>query len=253
MINLNTTRENDDLLISAFQKIDHSSAISDFQKMGIPQTGRMLFVSAIKCGFIKTGILDLAESENLYGVNILFRSQIEHVLKAQYIFTKYLEDKDDQTAIDFFESYHCKETYDFARSCKVVADIFDIDAALPEAANLTVDEATAKAKSKQFEYRSIIRFLRNRIEKENPPEFLKRIIPAYSELSGFVHGGPSSGESMLSAGSNDESRNEELLEKSNLACMMQGSMISWMLLLLYQSDTSYGPIYNEIRESLSCF
>lgn len=64
--------ELDDKLFEIFQ--ENLPSIAEFNNSSIiPKTGNVLLLFITKTNFIKEGIFELYESENLYGITILFR------------------------------------------------------------------------------------------------------------------------------------------------------------------------------------
>ncbi len=91
----------DDALFEILKEVSISSALQCFQRNGFPKIGQVMTSFVAKTNFLKTAIFDLCESDNLYAVNIVFRSLIEHILKAQYVFMKWAEDKSDDVGENY--------------------------------------------------------------------------------------------------------------------------------------------------------
>src|ERR1019366_2479352 len=172
-----------------------------FTKQGpIPKTFRVFLSFIASTEFIKNGILDLAETENVYAAKILFRALIEHLLRFQYVWFRVCEEKSDAAAEDYLKHGLFKEALQIARSWKRVAKILGRDSRLTaheavrevirgaaDYSNREIDEQAS-----QFEYTKIIEYIFEKMKPGGVEEipFLLRIIPNYGDLSCFVHGAP---------------------------------------------------------------
>jgi len=70
--------------------------------------------------FIKEGIIELAYTDNTYSLNILLRSLIEQYLKFQFIWMKFIENKDDTIGVGYWEFYSFSEDVNYAKAWKKV-------------------------------------------------------------------------------------------------------------------------------------
>lgn len=117
--------------------------------------------------FIKEGIVELAQSDNTFSLNILFRSLIEQFLKFQYIWMKFLEDKSDSIGDDYWNYYSYSEDVDYAKAWTKVYAILDhipekdpievIKEANPNFGSLS--NSLLKQKVSQFNYRNVAEFI----------------------------------------------------------------------------------------------
>jgi hypothetical protein len=261
MIDLSPVYRQDDILFGVIQEIQPDVALDCFKKNGLPQTGLAMTTFAAKSGFLKTAIFDLCEADNLYGTNIIFRSLIEHILKAQYIFMKWVEDQTDQVGFDYWEWYEASEVYDHIKSWEAVSILFNngkksekpekiLHELRPSFAGKPIKEI--KAVSAQFNYRNIIEYINNELKKGSKSGsflFLENIIPSYSELSGFVHGGPSSDKlSMFFA--DEEKRHQELFHRAELSVALVGSVVRWLTLMLVNFDKSFQEHFDKLNKAL---
>ncbi len=222
----------------------------------IPNTANTMLLFITKTNFIKEGIFELYESQNLYSMNILFRSLIEHFLRFQYIFFRLGIDKNDSAGEDYLKFCSYSENVDTGKAWKDVARILDNDPGLdpfeilieitPDLKNYTKQDIIEKIN--QFRYKNIIRFIDNKLNKEkkySDNSFLLKIIPLYSELSSFVHGGPSSDHLMMENFSEDI-RSKELLRIVSLAFSMTASVKLFSFLMYHQYDKRFGQAYLKI-------
>jgi hypothetical protein len=161
---------------------------------GTPVETTAVVLSSLVNGLVslKSGILDLAEDGNIYGAFVLFRVFLEHVLKTNAIFMKAVTDHSEE----FAEQYlllRVKEAYDYLRACEQAGIPIGgdrksvLDQWIPEAQAMSANKV--KDLDSPFRYRTLIATIRDLIGSTSP-DFLSKVIPNYSELSGFVHGGP---------------------------------------------------------------
>lgn len=260
MVDLTQVYKKDDVLFAAMESIPLQKAIDCFKENGTPKTGLVMIQFMAKCNFLKTAIFDLCEVGNIYAVKIIFRTLIEHALKAQYIFMNWAENKNDLTAENYMKWYEASETYDFMKSVEATAKIFShqnkqfqLDSNLfdlPQYKEKSIREI--KDIAAQFNYRNILKYINEKIFKNKElKEFeqLLKIIPAYAELSGYVHGGPTADKDMQKY-SNEEERDKVLLEIANLAVLEAGSTAGFLALGLTSIDRSYGELFTKISTAM---
>lgn len=225
-------------------------------KSEYPFTGKALVMLVTKSNFIKNSIFDVCENEDLYSANILYRSLIEHFLRHQYLFLNYAKRKNDDIGIDYYNYCDMGENLDFLKSIKSTNKIFD-----PEHPDINTWEEISKLdkrfskispkelkeKSEQFRYRNIIKFLSSTLSLKD--SMLNKIIPLYSELSSFVHGGPY-GENMLFAhGVNEKDRIEKLKNICEMTFEISKGIKLYTYLFAVQINQKYGIFYNQINEA----
>ena len=147
---------------------------------------------------LKNGIMDLSESNNIYSIKALYRIYLEHWLKGTYIWTRYTKEKNDDVGIEYSRLGRIGEYLKYGKSIKQISIILDA-----ETKNLDVWDILCKYDKeliklskqdildniKKFEYKSIAKYI---VDNKSPgADWFSVIIPEYSELSSFVHGGPS--------------------------------------------------------------
>jgi len=261
MPNLSEIFEKDDALFEILQEISITNALQCFQKNDLPKTGQAMTTFVIKTNFLKTAIFDLCESDNLYATNIVFRSLIEHVLKAQYIFMKWAEDKNDDVGENYLKWYDASETYDYLKSWEAVSKLVNngkskavpekiLYETKPEFSEKSIKEI--KEIASQFKYRSIIKYMNEKIpnHSKSPEEsFLLKIIPSYAELSGYVHGGPSADKELMTCTCEKE-REVNLIEIADMTVHLVGSINSYLLIMLMNFDRSFEPLFKKLKKAL---
>ena len=228
-------------------------------KEPIPKTCSVFLSFIASTEFIKNGILDHAEAENVYAAKILFRSLIEHDLRFQYIWFRASEEKSDAAAEDYLKHGMFKESLQIARSWKRVAKILGRDSCLTAHDALrSVIKATAAYSNKeideqssQFEYARIIEYIFKKLKwrKNGDVPFLLKILPSYSDLSCFVHGSPGAMNIMGSLQAKEELA-ADLLNTAALAFQTAGSVKLFSLLTFCQYDKRFRSPYLKVDKLL---
>jgi hypothetical protein len=151
---------------------------------------------------IRAGIFEVAKIDEYYSLNILFRSLIEHFVKAQYIWMKTIENKNDEIGIDYWLFGRDQENIDYVKSLQQSYSLVGINPeispveTLKEMGVISKNKSSSQIlkKSEQFKYKKMTHYIANKLKsKENGvAPILSSIFPRYSELSSCVHGGPDS-------------------------------------------------------------
>lgn len=148
---------------------------------------------------LKLGIIRLAQSENLYGTSVLYRSVIEHFVRFQYLFFRWVEERSDEPGreYDLFsklsESLATADAVILSERLKgheIAAEPLEILKQRGEAPE-GVSKRQIQAITARWKYRNIIRYItdnQNAASLRGSP-LLAHMIPIYAELSSFVHGG----------------------------------------------------------------
>ena len=130
----------------------------------IPKTATTLLAFITKTNFIKDGIFELYQTQNIYSINILFRSLVEHFLRFEYVFFRLGLEKNDSVGEDYLKFCSLSESIDTGKAWKDVAKILDKDPNLDPYEVLKSINDDFKAfskqhiidKSSQFRYKNII-------------------------------------------------------------------------------------------------
>lgn len=142
---------------------------------------------------LKDGMLATAETGNLYSTNVLFRSFLEHMLKVMAVFLEGVKGGNEGFAEQFIrvrlvEAKEYLKAYDAAGLDMAERPPTGLEPFFEEGQKLSNKEA--EDIGKPFKYKALIKTITDHIGVAKP-NILSKIIPNYSELSGFVHGGPS--------------------------------------------------------------
>jgi hypothetical protein len=222
------------------------------------KTVSMFLWSIAKTNFLKDGIFDLCETDNIYGANVLYRSLIEHYLRFLYVWCRFLKERTDDAANEYLTFCSWDEALKYGKSLQDVErimgrapleDPYDtIRRIHAEFAQYSAKEIRARAK--QFSFSKIMEFLGKRwlavdALNEPLPDFLLKLIPLYSELCSFVHGGPDA-DSEITALGNPTKRANENVRVAEQSWRLAGGVKLLSLIVLYQSDKKFGPPYLKI-------
>ena len=191
--------EADDLFFSVLES-GGATMFSTAGKTAFPKTYRAMFGFCAKTNALKTAMFDMIESNNPYAFKTLFRCYCDHYLKFTYLFVRFVLEKSDEVGREYFSFCGAIETRDYLKSIMAAEAIFGnqisgdvkgaIEAVYPDAATLSMKEL--QVASAKFRYREILRFLSAQAPDllNSSTPFLASIVPAYAEMSSFVHGGP---------------------------------------------------------------
>lgn len=171
------------------------------QTIEYPKTGNLILLFITRSNFIKEGIWDLYKAQNHYSMNILLRSMMEHYLRFIYLFIRFNTEKDDSAASEYIKFFALSEDVSIGKAWEEVRN-FKSDRqkhdpfALFREINKNYQKYTPlviSEKSAQFKDKFLLKFIgkyinTNKSNKHN--SLIKKIIPLFSELSSFVHGGP---------------------------------------------------------------
>jgi hypothetical protein len=143
------------------------------------------------------------EQKNFTSWAIIFRSFIEYYLKFFYLVTKSVSLKSDMVGNNYLEVCAVQEKFEYIKGKKAAEDIqarryklysfedyykeYDVPKQIKNRKHL--DEIV-----KEFEYKKIVSYLHKHFmndKQDKASEFISKLIPQYSLLSSFVHGGPS--------------------------------------------------------------
>jgi len=226
----------------------------------LPKTSGVFLSFVASTEFIKDGILDLAETENVYASKILFRSLIEHFLRFHYLWFRVLAEKSDAAAEEYLKQGSIKEALQVGRSWKRVAKNLGRDSGVTlhdalrdvlkeEIAGLSNKEIDQQAS--QFEYARMIEYIFEKVKWSNDEDipFVLKFIPNYSDLSCFVHGAPGA----MSIMRNLEGQGQlttDLINMAELAFDMAGTVKMFSLLTFCQYDKQFSSPYLKISKLL---
>jgi hypothetical protein len=211
--------------------------------------------------FIKNGIFDLVESENVYSIKILFRSLIEHFLKFQYLLLRFLESQNDTIFTEFERFSQYSDLLSYGNSLKNINHILNSkDADLssfeilkemfPELKGQT--NKWVKDKIEEYRIQNIIKYINDRINKDNSyssNKFILDLLPVYSELSSFVHGSSEANKIMLKL-SDPKLRMEDLNKSVEFSLNITLLISSSACLMFAKQDEGLIKYYNNFLSLL---
>lgn len=205
---------------------------------------------------IRIGIFEVAKIEEYYSLNILFRSLVEHFVKAQYIWMKTVGSKSDEIGIDYWLFGRDQENIDYAKALQqsyalvgMQPNVSPVEI-LKDLGVISKDKSANKirTKSEQFKYKNMTYYIADQLRaKENgAAPILSSIFPRYSELSSCVHGGPDS----VGVYEKEPDAVKEIIEMATFASLYT----RWSTyILLYQYEKSVEPLCQISKKYLHNF
>lgn len=258
MQTIDQVRDNDESVFATLEEI-MPIAYELLTIESVKNTGKVMILFLGKLGFLKTSILDAAEVDNLYSFNVLFRVFLEHILKANYIFMRWAEEKNDDPGKEYFslkpieDLQYLKSWNWVAKACKG-----QLEKSPKEYLKTMYPKINDKELKRledintKFRYRSIVKSI-NTILGDEDINFIHKIVPQYSHLSSFIHGGPIADE-IINKYAKEEDRVPYYVETCKLTVMMFYSHVRWIFLMLSGIDKKYSSylvkINNEITNKL---
>ena len=208
---------------------------------------------------IRSGMFEVAKIEESYSYRILLRSLIEHYCKFMYICMRYGEERTDNIGKAYLIFGSAKEKLDYIKAMKTVSEMLGTTL-LRSPIDILKDfqpfldnmsDAQLQASSLQFTYKNTAKYIHEKTYKsENKQsDLIVSILPLYSELSSFVHGGPSS-LSFCKELENSETMYDNIIENLSVSQMMTFHVQAMTFLTYYQKDKKFGDPYNVMTKYL---
>lgn len=157
-----------------------------------------LYSLVSSCESLKNGIGDALESGNVYVSKCLMRVLVEHFLRFNYICLSHIQTKSDTVAQEFSEYCAIKEKMDSIKAknfenqmlgkpeTNVNKAIRDIFPQMGDLSNKKINKISDK-----WAYKNIVHLVStfdlDLVSNTSP--FLASLVPIYSQLSSFIHGG----------------------------------------------------------------
>lgn len=177
---------------------------------------------------------------------------LEHLLKALGIFQKAAADRSDDFANQYLRQI-VKEAAEYKKALEV-AGLAD---EAPEQFILArwfeeVDKFSKKELNElgePFQYKKLIEMINTGFGFEKP-NILSKIVPNYSELSGFVHSGPST-QFLLEAHKDDKAKAERLGHVAGMTLLMFCSAKRWLLVLAASARPEFDGTVSEFSAAMA--
>ena len=198
---------------------------------------------------IKLGVIQAARAPNAYCTAILYRSVIEHFVRFEYLYFRLMESKSDDAGKEFELYSHISEAVELANAWKLVKGLKGSPTALDPIEVLKELPSVPRSLTKKdiesivakWKYRSAIRFIAKKFQERGAEAtILLNMIPAYAELSSFVHGGKAA-EHIYSGLFNSKNESEEAWHHAQWACILANSMKPQFALILAKSEPLIAP------------
>jgi hypothetical protein len=231
---------------------------SSFSQTQYPKTLSTFLLFVAKVDFIKNAIFDLCSNENIYSSKILYRALIEHMLKFQYLFFRFSQEKSERPVEEYELFSDLAEDVEYTKAWLTVSkirngvdtrqDIWEkLREVKPELARY--DKKEIKEKVFQFRYKNVIRYINQILPSDDRSSELPilKLIPEYSELSSFVHAGPFANRFILRH-ADETKRQEELLYMCEMAFLIATSVKELSFLVAASIDRKYAPVVSQLAE-----
>ena len=237
-------RDLDDEIFEEFQNYFPKTTTSVFSKKFTNTNISIQFID-LSANFIKNSIYDNCETDDYYGMKILFRCLIEHFIRFKYLSINWVLSKNDDFAKEYLEYSEAREVLDLIRAKVSERQLYDQNYKLtdwdiflkdrPNFKNKTRKEV--EEKTRKYSFKNIIRFLNKELKNNDTfsSDFFGKLIVEYSDLSSFVHGGMKSYQEMMSMNTLDK-RQIEYKRICGLAFQMSNSIKLFTLSMYVQTD-----------------
>jgi len=165
----------------------------NFSESNLPMSAKALATYSLKLQYISNSINLCKETGDYYSLCILFRSLLEHYFRHLYIYTRALEEDNDNVGIEYYGKLNGHEDLSFLKSNKTLNTKLDGKKSIWNLGgehNENLDDIGRK-----FKINSILAYLNEFIKEDEEIESISRKIfnkysQHYARLSSFVHGGP---------------------------------------------------------------
>lgn len=241
--------------------MDESISIPEKIKTSkIHESGAYLLGFLASINSLKSSIYELCKSRDLYSLNVLYRSFLEHYIKVYYFYNRLVVEKDDEVGVEYKKFYSKVEIAMYGKSLEHIRkmadsefkgeDPFDILRELfPELKDFTTKQLREQVT--KFNYKNMVKYIFDH-QKNSNIDFdlgiILSIIPEYSELSSFVHGGPSA---IISTATLYNNNNVELecckIARSTYRLHYLSNIIFLMTIIGFV-DKSYSSLFNKINK-----
>jgi hypothetical protein len=244
MSKIERIRDLDDEIFKELQQYFPKTTSSEFAKL-YPYTSILIHLFDTSGTFIKNSIFDNCETDDYYGMKILYRCLIEHYIRFKFIFVNWSLTKSDVFAKEYLEYNDAREVLDLLRAKISEHQLFDPNYNVKDWDSFLKDHPNFKNKTrkevedetKKYTFKNIVRFLNEqfKIGKTDTSEFLGKLIVEYSDLSSFVHGGMKSYQEMMST-NNERKRQKEYTRICKLSFQLSNSIKLISVLMYAQTD-----------------
>lgn len=238
---------------------------NDYEKLKVsnPQYKESLRVNSIletRIYRIILGILDLVLEDNIYSSKILLRSLIEHCVKLDYLTQKSLTSKNDNIFKEYLLFNDLAEELQYLKGLNYTSKILnkteidnealqDLINRKPEIKQYSENQIFEKAS--QFTFRNMFKFINETKDRDpfdlNNDNYRKgfeaflHIGALYSDLSSFVHGGPSADKFVLLMHLDKEEQDFEVLNMIEQVMAMNFYACIIFIAFCNKLDNKYDP------------
>ena len=209
---------------------------NDYEKLkkshpNFKESLRVISILETRIYSIVLGIFELVQEDNIYSCKILLRSLIEHCVKLDYLTQTSLQYQNDNIFKEYLIFNDLAEELQYLKGLNYTSKILnnigidyeafqDLKRRKPEVQQYTEKQIFEKAS--QFGFRNMFKYI-NETKDKNPFDLKNEdfkngfkaflhIGTLYSDLSSFVHGGPTADKYVLQMHLDKEEENMEILD-----------------------------------------
>ncbi|SER02679.1 hypothetical protein SAMN03080615_03664 [Amphritea atlantica] len=199
-----------------------------------------------KINSLRIGVFDLYCIEEFYSIGILYRSCIEHSVKAMYIWMKMISDSSDDIGKDYLGMEGDLEKIRYAASLnkqiKVqggspIPNIFAFMQRMELVSNGSSRREVERETNSFKIYKMLDWMLEEKSRSVSAPSLLLEVYPLYEELTSIVHAMP-----------NSTSSYELIGEQSDKILKITAMLSLSLYVLIYRSLAQENPMYEDVAE-----
>ncbi len=189
-------------LLANAEAVSNSLSQTKFKK-----TSSAMLTYTTRVGYVNNAILDCYTNDNVYAVDILYRSMIEHSFRHLYLYTRALKDDSDEVGEEYYGKIKGSEDIEALSKINNYTKIVYPDRTVLSLGgdhNAQIRKEGDKFKIQNIFFYVIKNFHSNeKMIQNGMKDYLLKRVHHYTHLSSYVHGGPCA-----------EINHEELLQNS---------------------------------------
>ncbi|WP_343614115.1 DUF5677 domain-containing protein [Flavobacterium sp.] len=257
-MDIQQSRQSFDSYMEIYTKI-----IEDFsarkKEVIYPTAKEVLQTYSLNLNRIFDSMLESGEKGNLYSCSILYRSVIEHFLKAFYIFERTISDKNEDVSISFQQHYLISE---FLAEKAGLLDMEDlqngnlnktdflefINSRFPEFEGFGKEnQQEISIATKQFGLKVIIKHFHKMMENKNYlyKNVMSQMIPEFSRFSTFTHGGMYAN-AIMDTHTAQNTVSEEIARIIEIT-IVSVTLINESVILMYKPDKEVADAFTKLK------
>ena len=256
MKDIDRLRNIDDEIFECFQTYLPLIFQSDFKKK-FPATFQIFIDYDVSITFIKNGILDCADSDNIISLKILIRSLVEHYLRYKYVFVQWVNSQSDEPAEKYIIFSSASDQLSNAKAMISEFQLHNPTFKFEKWSEILnqYSKAEIEKEANNFTYKNIVRFLIKSLKKDTKDgdlNFYSSLVNEYSRLSSYVHGGISAHNEIREMSLNFKHLDSDILRLTTIGLQASSSVKLFTLLALQKTDNDkYLEYYKRVSYLIS--